>query len=126
MIDRFGRDWTKTTLPDGRHQFTTTGGQIIAPAAQTDAQVLAVLDSMVPGVPDAVATRAAENAIFRDQARSFLLSDPSPAMKVIRALALVVLDEINIVRTNSAVLPGRTAPQLLDAVITKIVSGAAD
>ena len=44
---------------------------------------------------------------------------------VVRALALVVLDEMNILRTAAGLAP-RTAAQLKTAVLNKISSGAAD
>ncbi len=82
-------------------------------------------------VADIAAQAAADFAAgqegLREQARSFIQNDPRPEMKALRALALVVLDEINAVRTApTAVLAARTAAQLLNAMVAKVTDGGAD
>lgn len=97
----------------------------------------------------ATALAAAARAALRDAAQNFLLNDPRPEMKALRALALVVLDENNVMRewiesfkaataaatslanlqTRVAALsamPDRTKTQLLNAVVAKITDGSAD
>ncbi len=75
----------------------------------------------------AAADAADALATQRGQARDFIQNDPRPEMKALRALALVVLDEINLVRQNpAAVLAPRTAGQLLTAMVGKVTDGSAD
>lgn len=127
MIDAHGRDWVKTILGDGRSRFAITGASITFRLGTTDAQALPVFNAMLPGPPDPVAVKAAENASQREQARAFLLTDPRPEMKALRALALVTLEEINRLRTQPAqAFAAYTVNQLLDAVIAKITAGSAD
>jgi hypothetical protein len=100
-------------IPPGHTRELETGANQAQAAADLAAQFSAAL-------VDA-------NLAQRDLARIFLLNDPRPEMKALRALALVVLDEINLVRQNpTAVLAARTAPQLLNAMVTKITDGSAD
>lgn len=79
---------------------------------------LAVFDAAVV-VPDPAGPRT--------DAINLLLSDPSSNSKFIRAVLLVILDEINVIR---ALLPGppapRTAAQFKTAIQNKINSGVAD
>lgn len=74
-----------------------------------------------------IATVVSDPAPLRTQAISELLTDGSPNAKFIRAVLLVILDEINVIR---ALLPGppspRTVTQLKNAVQAKITSGASD
>lgn len=75
----------------------------------------------------AAADIAAAQSALRDAATNFILNDPSPTMKTVRALALVVLDEINRLRTQpTTTFTAYTAGQLLSAVVAKITSGSAD
>jgi hypothetical protein len=64
---------------------------------------------------------------LRTNAISLLNTDTSPNSKFVRAVLLVVLDEINVIR---ALLPGppaaRTIAQLKTAIQNKLNSGAAD
>lgn len=91
----------------------------------------------------------AERSDLRATARNFLLNDPRPEMKALRGLALVVLDENNLMRewiesfkaaTAAATslanlqarvaallaMPDRTRNQLLTAITAKITDGSAD
>lgn len=61
----------------------------------------------------------------RTAAINDLLTDPSPLSKLDRAILLVVLDEVNVIRTQLA-LASRTVAQFKTAVQTKLNSGAAD
>ncbi len=75
----------------------------------------------------AAADAAEALATLREQARDFIRNDPRPEMKALRALALVVLDEINLVRTApTTVLAARTPAQLLNAMVSKVTDGSAD
>jgi len=76
---------------------------------------------------DSLPTAAAILSDERAAAITELLSDTSPNAKFIRAVLLVILDEINVIR---ALLPGppaaRTIAQLKTAVQNKINAGTAD
>jgi hypothetical protein len=54
-----------------------------------------------------------------------LLADGAPSSVLVRALAAVILDEINILR-NAAGLGSRTLNQLRNAIQNKVDSGAVD
>lgn len=70
-------------------------------------------------VPDPTAPRASAISNF--------LNDPSATSKLERAILLVILDEINVIRgLLSPVQPARTVAQLKTAVQNKLNSGAAD
>lgn len=92
---------------------------------------------------------AASQSGLRDAARAFLVGDPRPEMKAMRALALVTLAELNVVRdwitdfkaqvalsssladlkTRVASLPAtpdRTSTQLLNAMLAELAAGNAD
>ncbi|MBA3684052.1 MAG: hypothetical protein H0W72_02285 [Planctomycetes bacterium] len=85
--------------------------------AQANDDILAARDAGIP----------AAQAGLRERARAFLVNDPRPEMKALRALALVVLDEINrLSQDPTSVLPTRTTAQLLNAVVAKIIDGSAD
>ncbi len=62
---------------------------------------------------------------FRRQAKEALDKQASDTEGLIRALALVVLDEINILRGQHLMAP-RTADQLRNAIKGKITAGDAD
>ena len=101
----------------------------------------------VPFTPEELADRIAESdanepgtgvkwladqAALLDKMRSraaavFAASDgdPEPLPKAVRALALVMLDEINLLRA-AAGLPARAAAQLKTAVQDRIDTGEAD
>ena len=64
-------------------------------------------------------------ATFRRQAKEALDKQSSETEGLIRALALVVLDEINTLRGQHALAP-RTAQQLRDAIKNKLTAGDAD
>ena len=64
-------------------------------------------------------------ATFRRQAKEALDKQSSETEGLIRALALVVLDEINTLRGQHALAP-RTAQQLRDAIKSKLTAGDAD
>lgn len=71
-------------------------------------------------------SQSAEDSWLLTQQRTQAVSDLSSAnQKLIRALMLAVLDEINTLRT-AAGLSARTATQVRTAIINKINSGAAD
>ncbi len=73
------------------------------------------------------ADAAAALPALRERAREFLVNDPRPEMKALRALALVMRDEINLMRQDpTSVLPTRTTAQLLNAMVAKIIDGSAD
>lgn len=88
------------------------------------------------GVTDIAAAFAtaqtAASVSQRDIAREFLLNDPRPEMKALRAVVQVLVDEINLLRANvsntpaASPMPARTSLQALNATITKITSGSAD
>ena len=67
---------------------------------------------------------AAQQAAWRAVAQTLLASD-DPYAVFIRALALAALDAINVVRAGQALAP-ITQAALLNAVLSKITSGAAD
>lgn len=88
-----------------------------ATQAQRDqgAAIVASFDSS----PTALATLQAQ---FEKEAASAALDTPANNDRLIRALALVVLDEINILRarfTNPALTP-RTAAQVIAAIKAKL------
>lgn len=64
---------------------------------------------------------------LRNDAANELNADFSGNAKFIRAVLLVILDEVNTIRTNPALnLTPRTAAQMKTAIQNKINSGAAD
>jgi hypothetical protein len=64
---------------------------------------------------------------LRREAQEALDAQNSRIEALIRALALVTMDEINVIRADSAInLPERTAEQLRTAIKTKIGDGDAD
>lgn len=96
------------------------------------AEESALLAEWADNAPDAGAKWLADQAAMRDKLRSqaakvFAASDgdPEPLPKAVRALALVMLDEINLLRA-AAGLPARTAAQLKTAVRNRIDAGDAD
>lgn len=54
-----------------------------------------------------------------------LFSDPVPVGKVLRAVVLVLRDEINILRSAASLAP-RTVNQVRNAILAKISDGSAD
>ncbi len=97
----------------------------------------------------AAADAAEALATLREQARDFIRNDPRPEMKALRSVALIVLDENNLLRawieafkvqtaactsladfkTRVAGLPAtpaRTPAQLLNAMVAKVTDGSAD
>lgn len=78
-------------------------------------------------VMDSDTTPAAITAVQRAGALTQFLSDPAPTSKLERAILLVILDEVNVIR---ALLPGPPAPRTITqfraAVQAKINAGAAD
>ncbi|MBA2413912.1 MAG: hypothetical protein H0V63_13985, partial [Burkholderiaceae bacterium] len=108
-------EWDGATfpVPAGHTRELETGANRAQAAADIAAQ--------------AAADFAAGQEGLREQARDFIRNDPRPEMKALRALALVVLDEINLVRQNpAAVLAARTPAQLLNAMVAKVADGSAD
>lgn len=100
-------------------QWTLFNGAITAwldtgTAQPTDAEIQA----QVPNLP----TIRLGN--IRNQAVA-LASDPSPDNKLIRAVLLTILDQINVLRAQLS-LSQITVPQAKAAVSAKINSGAAD
>lgn len=80
-------------------------------------------------LPDAsfdAVTVPLDQAPLRSGALS-LLNDPAPDSKFVRAVLLVILDEVNTIRTNPALgLAPRTAAQMRTAIQSKLNAGAAD
>lgn len=80
----------------------------------------------------AAADLAASQATLRDIARNFLLNDPRPEMKALRAVVLVLVDELNLLRANvsntpaGSPMPARTSAQALTAITNKLTAGSAD
>lgn len=63
----------------------------------------------------------------RNSALDALVNGQSPDVKLMRSILLVILDEINLIRTNAALnLAARTKNQMVTAIQNKINSGAAD
>jgi hypothetical protein len=123
----------------------------VIPAAHTGVLATPAVLAQANADMAAVEAQAAADAAagLRDRARNYLVSDPEPEMKALRALALVVLDENNLMRdwiqafvaavaastslanmqTRVAALqamPDRTSPQLVNAMVAKIADGSAD
>lgn len=83
-------------------------------------QVDALVAAHVPS-----AAEAAER--LRAHAKNILDNLRDPVYKLIRAVALITMDEINILRQNpTSVLPPRTAEQLKTAIRNRIDGGEAD
>lgn len=70
-------------------------------------------------------TSAGQTVTLRDRAVNLLDLDPNSPQKLLRALALVTLDEINILRTAASLTP-RTVAQLKTAIRGKLTAGDAD
>ncbi len=112
-VARFEWEGATFPIPTGHTRELETGANAAQAAADIAAQFAADQAAAQPGM--------------REQARDFIRNDPRPEMKALRALALVVLDEINAVRTApTTVLAARTPAQLLNAMVAKVTDGSAD
>jgi len=91
------------------------------------AAITAVVNNHVPRTD---AQQAAFIALAdRARARTLFTGGGTPADKLLRAVALVLLDEINTIRTTASAafpLAARTATQFRNAITNKIDAGAAD
>ncbi len=68
---------------------------------------------------------SALKTLGRADARLFLLNAPDPLGKLTRAMAQVVLSEINLIRVSVG-MPERTQRQIFNAILAKIDDGSAD
>lgn len=85
------------------------------------------LDGGVADAPDPAPTAAAITNDLRAGAITALLTDTSVNSKFIRAVLLVLLDEVNVIRTLPALAQSpRTVAQFKTAIQNKINAGAAD
>ncbi|MBA3591539.1 hypothetical protein [Methylibium sp.] len=134
-VARFEWEGATFPVPAGHTRELETGANRAQAAADLAAQ--------------AAADFTGEQAGLREQARHFIQNDPRPEMKALRSVALLVLDENNLLRawieafkvqtaactsladfkTRVAGLPAtpaRTPAQLLNAMVAKVTDGSAD